>query len=63
MNAKISIFVTCVEVIKYFLLCNLHDCTFNIYIRFFKILRSRSKLPQSNDVYVKLNRKLFSIER
>ena len=50
MNAKIFVFVTCVEVIKYLLLCNLHDCTFNIYIRFFKILRSRSKLPQSNDV-------------
>ena len=31
MNAKISLFVICVEVIIYLLLCNLHDCTFNGY--------------------------------
>ena len=29
MNAKISVFVICVEVIIYLLLYNLHDCTFN----------------------------------
>ena len=29
MNAKISVFVICVEVITYLLLGNLHDCTFN----------------------------------
>ena len=29
MNAKISVFVTCVEVIIHMLLYNLHDCTFN----------------------------------
>ena len=29
MNAKISVFVICVEAILYFLLHNLHDCTFN----------------------------------
>ena len=29
MNAKISIFVICVEVITYLLLYNLHDFTFN----------------------------------
>ena len=28
MNAKISVFVICVEVIIYLLLYNLHDCTF-----------------------------------
>ena len=30
MNAKISVFVICVEAIIYLLLCNLHDRTFNI---------------------------------
>ena len=29
MNAKISVFVICAEEIIYFLLHNLHDCTFN----------------------------------
>ena len=29
MNAKISVFVICVEAITYLLLYNLHDCTFN----------------------------------
>ena len=28
MSAKISVFVTCVEVIIYLLIYNLHDCTF-----------------------------------
>ena len=28
MNAKISVFVTCIEAIIYLLLYNLHDCTF-----------------------------------
>ena len=28
MNAKISVFAICVEVIIYLLLHNLHDCTF-----------------------------------
>ena len=28
MNAKISVFVICVEAIIYFLSYNLHDCTF-----------------------------------
>ena len=30
MNAKISVFVICVEAIIYLLLYNLHDCTFKI---------------------------------
>ena len=29
MNAKISVFVICVEAITYLLLYDLHDCTFN----------------------------------
>ena len=29
MNAKISVFVICVETITFLLLHNLHDCTFN----------------------------------
>ena len=32
MNAKISVFVICVEVIIYLLLYNLHDCTFNPFM-------------------------------
>ena len=38
MEAKISVFVICVEVIMYLLLHNLHDCTFNLgdtYMRSF----------------------------
>ena len=30
MNAKISVFVICVEAIMYLLLYNLHDCTFKV---------------------------------
>ena len=30
MNAKISVFAFCVEVIIYLLLHNLHDCTFKV---------------------------------
>ena len=29
MNAKVSVFVICVEAIIYLLVYNLHDCTFN----------------------------------
>ena len=32
MNAKISVFVTCVEAIIYLLLYDLHDCSFKEYI-------------------------------
>ena len=32
MNAKISVFVICVEAIICLLLHNLHDCTFKIFI-------------------------------
>ena len=33
MNAKISVFVNCVEAIIYFLIYNLHDCPFKYYIQ------------------------------
>ena len=36
MNAKISVFVICVEVIIYLLLYNLHDCSFKICYAIFK---------------------------
>ena len=39
MNAKISVFVICVEAIIYLLLCNLHDCTFN------NVARLKAKIP------------------
>ena len=32
MNAKISLFVICVEAIMYLLLYNMNDCTFNLAI-------------------------------
>ena len=41
-NAKISVFVICVKAIMYFLLYNLHDCTFNdlmIKVRKFSLFR------------------------
>ena len=38
MNAKISAFVICVEVIIYLLLDNLHDCTFNTSELLFNII-------------------------
>ena len=33
MNAKVLVFVICVEAIIYLLLYNLHDCTFNLAMR------------------------------
>ena len=35
MNAKIYVFVICVEATIYLLLCNSHDCTFNL-VKFFE---------------------------
>ena len=32
MNAKISVFVICAEVMIYLLLYNLHDCTFKRFL-------------------------------
>ena len=34
MNAKIAVFVICVEVIIYLLLCDMHDCTFKCFTSF-----------------------------
>ena len=34
MNAKISLFVICIEAIIYLLLYDLHDCTFKTFITF-----------------------------
>ena len=31
MSVEIQVFVICVEAVIYFLLYNLHDCTFNIF--------------------------------
>ena len=45
MNVKISGFVTCIEVIIYLLLDNLHDCTFKLII-----------LPCKNGPSIKLHR-------
>ena len=42
MNAKISVFVICVEAIIYLLLYNLYGCTFKLYQRayfIYKLLR------------------------
>ena len=41
MNAKIFVFVICVEAIIYLLLYNLHDCTFNPEILKAIITRAR----------------------
>ena len=38
MNAKISVFVTCDEVIIYLLKYKLHDCTFKENMVLFKVL-------------------------
>ena len=43
MNAKISVFVICVEAIIYLLLNNLHDFTFNSYTRTY--FQSENYLP------------------
>ena len=46
MNAKISVFVICVEAIIYLLLYNLHECTFKIKINlnfYFTLLYGASK--------------------
>ena len=41
MNAKISVFVFCIEAIIYLLLYNLHDCTFKNILQSFKAFRRR----------------------
>ena len=46
MNAKISVFVICVETIIYLLLHNLHDCTFK---KTMKIIDAESGSKVSNN--------------
>ena len=41
MNARISVFVICVEAIIYFLLHNLHDCSIKLYILTYSLLQQR----------------------
>ena len=43
LNAKISVFVICVEVIMYLLLHNLHDCTFNLDDTYMRSFLKQSK--------------------
>ena len=38
MNAKTSLFVTCVEAIIYLLLYDLHKCTFNINMKLISLI-------------------------
>ena len=48
MNAKISVFVICVEAIIYLLLYNLHDCTFNIWSTIsFRYLKTAVAMQES----------------
>ena len=44
MNAKISVFVICIEAIMHLVLYNLHDCTFNnfSYIESYRCRLSRN---------------------
>ena len=46
MNAKISVFVICVEAIIYLLLHNLRDCTFNDFL----VNVNKNKFPNILDV-------------
>ena len=45
MNAKVLVFVICVEAIKYLLLYNLHDCTFDV--SFFSAISVSTKYLKS----------------
>ena len=44
MNAKVLVFVVCVEAITYLLLYNLHDCTFKSW---FKTFNSKQKMQKA----------------
>ena len=39
MNANISGFLICIEATIYLLLYNLHNCTFNVPLKYFNILQ------------------------
>ena len=51
MNAKISVFVICVEAIIYWLLFNLHDSTFKIWALLTEMALSRNHQIISFDLY------------
>ena len=62
MNAKISVFVICVEAIMYLLLHNLHDCTFNLNYHIDKF-NLYLRLGNSNLVYMDIvchNKQIFN---
>ena len=55
MNASISEFVICVEAIIYLLLYNLHDCTFQIYLRYLSEIFKISDAKYCSPVKVKFS--------
>ena len=57
MNAKILVFVICIEAIIYLLLYNLHDCTFNMCVYFFFIQKKEQTKSTSA-----IKKKFFSRE-
>ena len=54
MNAKISVFVNCVEAIIYLLLSNLHDCVFNIWRQY--IRKNGDILITDTNIHANYNR-------
>ena len=55
MNAKISVFVICVEAIVYMLLYNLHDCNFKFeksFVYISLVLFARRNISISNNIPV-----------
>ena len=61
MNAKLSVFIICVEAIIYFLLYNLHDYTFKLYFLFntqnHDVCKTQ-EFPQSKHVHSSVDRLL-----
>ena len=62
MNAKISVFVICVEGIIYLTLCSLHDCTFkqcNLFVRGYYCQKHAElkNYKQRNVLYYSVKRK------
>ena len=53
MNAKISVFVICVEAIIYLLLFNLHDCTFKVDATFKKMVLSQDAMDFLESEYLR----------
>ena len=59
MNAKVSLFVTCLEAIIHLLLYNLHDCTFNRPK--FLLFINRFNVHVKNQFRVKYQSQMFLI--